>query len=117
MENKLEALRQAKEYIENFIEVANSTIAAIQVGEDKNVYNVIAQMSEGIEWLLNIFKLTTDIQIQKINTNGVTNVIENIVQAIENKDFILLQDTMQYELIEQLLEWKREIAVTLDYCS
>ena len=93
MEKKLETLSEVYLYLEKFETIIINEIEKIKEGNVKDVYNIIVQMSEGIEWLLKVFTLTEDVQVQKIDVQEMNRVISNIVDALENKDIILLKDT------------------------
>lgn len=115
MEKKIEILAEVFSYLERFDEVIDDQIHKIDEGNINSVYNIIGQMSEGIEWLLGAFKVTEDVQVQSINVEQINGIINNIVEALENNDMTLLKDTFEYELIEQIREWKNDVKTTLDY--
>ena len=117
MKEKLEILLEAFNYIERFDKVINEQIAKLEENDITDIYTIIEQMAEGIEWLLGVFKITEDIQLQKVEGQKINVVIKNIIDALENKDFILIKDTFEYELIPQLREWKDDLAVTLEHNS
>lgn len=117
MDNKVEALKDTLQYMEKVKAAAQTIIDYIDNGQSEKVFGILAQMSEGIEWLLSVFELTSDIQVQKIDTKNMHHIISNMVQGLENKDYILLRDTVEYEFIEQLQDWKSNVNIILECYS
>jgi hypothetical protein len=49
-----------------------------------------------------LYKLSTDVDMgMKIDVNKLNQILYEAMNAIENKDSVLLADILQYELVEQ----------------
>lgn len=115
MKQHLEILQEAERYLGNVEKATQTMINQLKEGNIDNIFHMLGMLSKGIEWLLTAFKITEDIQIEKIDTSEVTDTVSTIVEGMENKDWMLLSDCLEYSFLEQVIEWKRMIRVTLDY--
>lgn len=108
MEQQLEALSEASQYIERLgkgIYLASTHIKEDRIPES---YKLIAQISEGLEWLQDILKLTQDIQYNEIDIHQVDDIISQLVEGMENEDWLLVSEVLEFELIEVILGWKEK---------
>lgn len=100
---KIELLCNIREYIENVINAIEKMTDNFYKEENKEGCNLIASISDGLEWIIKALKLTNDI----INLNEVldemTERFSEVVEALENEDYILVADIFKYE-IKVLLE-------------
>ena len=88
MEQKLEALNEANNYIKRLSNGINETILCFRNKDFQNGYKMVGMITEGIEWLLDIFKLTEDIQVEKISVENLNDIWSEMIGAIESKDVI-----------------------------
>ena len=62
-----------------------------------------------MEWSVEVvFKLKNSLAIYglEIEEVKVNNLLNELKDAIENEDYILISDLLQYEILEILKEWK-----------
>jgi hypothetical protein len=72
---------------------------------EANALRQLVDALEGLEWSINISILTGDIFTQYglyIDKEHITGVLKDMVGAMENSDFVLLPDLLEYELIDFL---------------
>lgn len=109
MEQKLEALETAKNYINNLKEAIDKIYNYISEGKENNAIALIPSFTEGIEWLSQVLVLTKDVHKKDLNIDGLNDVLKEVVEAIENEDYILVGDLFKYEIYQALDEVQKNI--------
>ncbi|MGY0375129.1 hypothetical protein [Clostridium sp. JNZ J1-5] len=113
MNEKFEALKTASEYIGNLkLGIINSA-EKFQTGDENIGLEAIPLIVDGIEWLTQVIELTKDIQKSEISLYELNEKLEEIVEAVENNDFILVGDLFQYELIPIIDDIEEKINLSL----
>lgn len=109
MEDKINSLRTACEYIDSLKSGVNIAVQHFQNNKRKEAADIIIQLAEGFEWLINVLTLTEDVQKEKIEVARILENINNINEAFENEDYILVSDILEYEIIPLLNEQQKSI--------
>lgn len=100
MENeKIEVLKTADEYLYDLKKGINNLCELIQSGKEQEGVNLIAQVADGIKWIIDAVTLTKDVQKNEIDSSELDEQIEEIVEALENEDYILVGDLFNYEIL------------------
>ena len=99
MKEKIDALRTANEYINNLKRGIIDSVELIQNDNEERGIALIPDIAEGIGWVLNVIELTKDAQKKKIEFNDINEKLEEVVEALENDDFILIGDLLKYEIL------------------
>lgn len=102
MEDKIEALKTADEYIDNIKNGIEDVVNKINSGNENNGVALIAQVADGIDWLAGILKLTSDVHKGRISIEDMNEKLGEIIEALENEDFVLTGDLLEYELLPVL---------------
>lgn len=99
MNDKIEALRTASEYIVN-LEISISKAAEDLYGvEYEKGMAMIAPIAEGLNWISLIIQNTTDVIKGEISLQELNEKLNEIVDAIGNEDNVLIADLFKYELL------------------
>lgn len=99
MNEKIEILKTVSEYVVNLIRGIEKAVEYFQAGEETKGCDLISPIAEGIQWMSDALIITKDIHTQDINLQIMNEKLNEIVEALENGDFILIGDLFQYELI------------------
>ncbi len=107
-----ETLKTANEYMDNLISGVKYSVELLYGGNETEGFSMIPSICEGIQWITQVLVLTgnknkdlVDILFEKL---------EEIVESFENKDYILVADLLNYELLQVLKEIKMDIEENLD---
>ena len=111
MDEKFEALQTADEYLDKLKNGINKAINLIEEGNESRGCNYIADIAEGIDWVVKVVILTSDIQKEKIDYNSINEKLSEVVEALENEDYILLGDLFKYEILPLLDTIHKQIKV------
>lgn len=104
-----ETLGSAHEYINNAIKGIESIVFNLQSGREDIALPNCTQLFEGINWLVECMDLTKPVQEKKnmiIDVSSINNINQEIIVALENNDYVLLGDLLEYELKPVLEQWK-----------
>ena len=99
MEEQIEALKTANEYIDNLKNGIENLVNKINSGEESNGIALIPIIADGLDWLINIIKLTSDVHNGAISMENSNEMLEQIIEALENEDYVLLGDLFNYEFL------------------
>jgi len=103
MEDNLEVLQSAFEYIERLYPAVISCSEKLYTGNLAEAYQEIDSISHGLDWLVNSVGLTQD--AHEMDATVLKNTLSEFVEAFENEDTILMADLLKYEIGEQLEKW------------
>lgn len=102
MEEQIEALKTACEYIDNLKNGIEDLVNKINSGEEHNGVSLIPTIADGLDWIVNIIKLTNDLHKGGISTENTNEILEQIIEALENEDYVLIGDLFNYEFLPVL---------------
>lgn len=102
MQEKFEALKTANEYIDNLKNGIEDFVRKMNSGEGSNGIAILPLIADGIEWLTNIINLTSDLHNGAVSVGNTKENLEQIIEALENEDYVLLGDLFNYEFLPTL---------------
>ncbi|WP_346913591.1 hypothetical protein [Clostridium sp.] len=96
---QLEVLEVASEYIVKLIGGIKETVSCFQSGKEKQGLDMITPIGHGIGYIMDVItllplELDSDATIENLNTQ-----LEELVQGIENEDYVLVSDMFNYEIL------------------
>lgn len=99
MENKIEVLKTASEYIVNLKISISKTAECLKSIQYEKGMAMIEPITEGLIWLLMVVQNTRDVQKGEISIEEINEKLNEIVEAMQNEDDILVADLFEYELL------------------
>lgn len=109
MDEKLEALKEAQRYVKVLYTGVEETVGYFRQNDNSQGYRLTSQIAEGLEWLSDVFRLTEDRQVKKIDQDELFQLLRQIIEAMENEDVLLLADLLEFELLEQITVWQSKL--------
>ncbi|MCB2288849.1 hypothetical protein LGK97_03610 [Clostridium sp. CS001] len=109
MNEKFDTLKTVSEYMVNLINGIDKAVEYFQAGEDKKGCDLISPITEGMQWMSDALMVTKDIHKQEMNLQHMNEKLSEIVEALENGDFILIGDLFKYELTPVLGDIQKNI--------
>lgn len=104
MNEKIEVLNTANEYLGNLENGINQLIDAFEKEDYGKGCSYISLVAEGIGWIMDVIKLTKEVQSEPINVDVIDEKLEEVVEAIENEDYTLVGDLFKYEILPIIKE-------------
>lgn len=99
MNEQIEVLSTANEYMENLKSGINKLVDYIQGGEEQSGIELIPDIADGIGWIIDVVNLTRESQKENIDISMIDEKLSEVVEAIENEDYILVGDLFNYEIL------------------
>lgn len=112
MNEQIEALITANDYLDNLENGINQLVKAFQQEDSNKGCSLIPFVADGIKWTVDIVNLTRESQPNFIDISMIDEKLDEVVEAIENEDYILVGDLFNYEvlpIIEKIHEEIRKI--------
>ncbi|NFQ00882.1 hypothetical protein [Clostridium sporogenes] len=97
--DKIEILKTASEYILRLKDGILKTSEYMESGEYDKGFSLIYPIAKGLSWLIEVIEKTKDIQKEEIFLDELNDKLNEINNAIENEDNVLIGDLFQYELL------------------
>ncbi|GCD09011.1 hypothetical protein [Clostridium tagluense] len=113
MNEKFDTLKTVSEYMVKLINAIEKAVEYFQAGEDRKGCDLIFPITEGIQWMSDALMITKDIHKQDMGLKNMNEKLTEIVEALENGDFILIGDLFQYELTPILEDIQKNINKTI----
>ena len=110
---KIETLRIADEYLDNLKIGITNIVNLIQEGNEIVGMKKIIPVFDGMGYISNAVTLTKDIQKEKIELEDLNNQLNEMIEAFENEDYILLGDLLNYELLPVIEEMKNKVSLSI----
>ncbi len=111
MNDKFEALKTADDYLDNLKNGINKVIDLLEEDNENKACSYIIDIAEGIDWIIQVINLTSDVQKEKIDLSNMNENLNEIVEALENEDYNLLGDLFRYEISPILDRIHKQIKV------
>ncbi|MGL4452587.1 MAG: hypothetical protein ACRCTZ_15585 [Sarcina sp.] len=99
MNEKIEVLQTANEYLFNLKSGINNLVLLMNEEKEQQACGLIPDIAEGIGWILDVARLTSDITGEVEGIDEIDNFLSEIVEALENEDYILVSDLFNYEIL------------------
>lgn len=99
MDEKIEALKTADKYMDNLKNGINSIVEKFQDGHESDALHLLPLAIDGLQWMTQVMTLTKDVQIGSVDLSKFNEKLNEIVEAIENEDYILVGDLFEYEIL------------------
>ena len=99
MEEKNEALKTADEYIDNIKSGIEELVNKINSGEENNGIQKISSIVDGLDWVINVIRLTNDLHKGAISIGNMNEKLKETIEALENEDYVLIGDLFNYEFL------------------
>lgn len=120
MENDLQnqqfdVLLTVNDYIKKLIVGIEQNIPGIRDFRMDECGDNLADIFDGLQWTYDALKLTKSVQGKEINVEEIDGFLEEMLEAFENEDFILMSDLFEYEILPILNKWS-EIVQSLIKC-
>ncbi|QTL96937.1 hypothetical protein GM661_02570 [Iocasia frigidifontis] len=116
----LETIKEAENFVPEFIERIEKFIVRINDGTETARFIMIEQLLETLDWLNTLLenirsivdeKETVDLEQNEFFTKWKGTMV-SLSEGIEKKDLVLISDVLEYELIPVLEEYQQYVRVT-----
>jgi hypothetical protein len=110
--NILEVIESAINYIPRMKKTLLKTIDYMQSDRENLGMEILKELPEGMGWLLDLsttFSFMDDKLKFNIDKENIDEALNNILEGINNLDYIMIVDSIEYELIPQIEIYESEL--------
>lgn len=111
---KQEMLMTLNEYLEAMIEDISMVVNLMREDEVSKSLVYVTDLTEGFQVVFDAINGINDIISPKFDGQVLLDFIKEIVEALENEDYVLLADLLEYEIIDLFKNLKNNIITTLN---
>lgn len=105
---KLHVVEDTIQYIEETVGIIKKTIEYLRNGEVQLGYQCIDNICQRLGKIIDVLYSTVDQDY--INITEINGIIKEMFEAMENQDYILLADLIEFELKDKLTEWNKGLS-------
>lgn len=109
MEKQYETMEMVKPYIVKIVTGIKDAINLFEEEKIKEAIEICSYIEEGAQWLSEVARLTKDIQPEVLDENELDSKIDELGEAYQNEDYILMSDLLQYEILPIIVKWNEVI--------
>ncbi|HVJ50749.1 hypothetical protein [Desulfitobacterium sp.] len=109
MEEQIEILRTADEYLDKLIKGTSEAAEYLYSGQENKGFQLVSLIADGIMWLIEVIEITSQVQKEEITTSDVMSKINEINEAIKIKDTVTVADLLEFEVVPILEQWQLSI--------
>lgn len=102
---KNEVIESIKAYLSRLIPGVENTVNLLRITGEDGVLEDLSDIFEGLEWLIEAVALTTDAVEEPLDISGVTAILPEMLDSLENTDYVVLADLLEYEIMPILVDW------------
>jgi len=109
MEEQIEVLRTAYEYLDKLMKGTLVAADDFHSGQENKGFQSVSLIADGTLWLIEAIELTRQVQKKEIMTAGIMAKITEINEAMQKKDMVLIADLLEFEVVPILQMWQMGI--------
>ncbi|OQY06618.1 MAG: hypothetical protein B6I28_06190 [Fusobacteriia bacterium 4572_132] len=118
----LESLQEVNIYIDKLKLGIESILNYLSNNNEKEAMELIIQAINGLEWIYDILDSVEKLAAVKYNEKSFgdvflkyENILSEILDSLENKDFIMLSDLLEFEIGDIMDEIKEKLPEVYDF--
>jgi hypothetical protein len=118
MDNKtIETYREFVNYNRKLMPAVEKTVEHFRAQREDKALSLLIPVIEGLQWIVEVVLKTKDtlrdygVNVLECNVN---NTLKELTGALENQDYVLLGDLLEYEVLGLLDEWQKGIESAIE---
>lgn len=107
-----ETIESLRDYIPKLISAGQELVNNLQSGNEAKAFSAMPQIIEGLEWAFQAVEGIKKLgKAREIELTDVNSKFNEVINALEVKDYVLLADLFEYEIIPILENWLENINI------
>ncbi len=109
-----EILESIREYLPKLISGIESAVDSLRSQEIRKALEIFPLIMEGLDWVIKAFyNISEYIDNSVLDKSRLVDLTKELLEALENEDYVLLADMFEYEVLE-ILTTMKDYTETLD---
>ena len=109
----VEKLISAKNCNEEVIALVEQMIEYLRVNNTDAMFQVLVVMTHKMDSLIENISEVQELLTERIEIEAINDVLGELIESVQNKDYVLLTDLLEYEILEKMNEWYKIITESL----
>ena len=109
----VEKLISAKNCSEEIIALVEQMIEHLKVNNTDAMFQVLVAMTHKMDSLIENISEAQELLTETIEIEAINDVLGELIESVQNKDYVLLADLLEYEILEKMNEWHKIITESL----
>jgi hypothetical protein len=117
-----EGLKGAMDYLQELVPLVTRISELLRVGKNQEAHQLLAQSVEGLQQLINecqVLKGSIRLVYEGLSVEhvmilegkgSILDLLKELLKVQSNRDWVLLADLLEYELVPLLQNWSQELA-------
>lgn len=101
-----EAILSLKDYLQKLGSGVNNCINFFREDNEIEGLKYVSYIVEGLNWSIETILLTNKSNLHNIEIDGIDVLLQDMINAMENKDYVLLADLLEYEVAPLIQDWQ-----------
>jgi len=106
MEEQIEVLRTAYEYLNKLTQGTLQAAEYFHSGQEYKGFQSVSLIADGTLWLVGAIELTRQVQKEEVRTEGIMTITNEINEAMQKNDTVLIADLLEFEIFPVLQQWQ-----------
>ena len=109
IEQQIELICTAYEYINKLTQGTLEATEYFHSGQEDKGFQSVSLIADGTLWLVGAIELTRRVQKEEIKTEGIMAKINEINEAMQKNDTVLIADLLEFEIVPVFQQWQLSI--------
>ena len=104
-----ETVEEINAYLPKMIQGIELFVEHVMQSKEIEAQKLLTNIFEGLEWIVQAVHLTREMQPENVQEQELVEKFPLLIDAYENKDFLLMSDVLDYEIKPVLEKWIHRI--------
>ena len=100
-----ETVEEINAYLPKMIQGIELFVEHVMQSKEIEAQKLLTNIFEGLEWIVQAVHLTREMQPENVQEQELVEKFPLLIDAYENKDFLLMSDVLDYEIKPILEKW------------
>lgn len=110
---KMEVIQTLVEYTGRLINGINEAVGAFHEGMEGKGMDLVVLIIDGLKWSMEAISLTLDVQVEPVDISEMVEPLNEMIEALENMDYVLIGDLLEYEILPKVEDWNQKLSLTI----
>lgn len=103
-----EALETLYDYLPRLIKGINDAVENFKMQREDKGIGLLIKIIDGLQWCTEVVYKTEEVLTTygiEIDKEAINSIYNEVIEALENEDYVLISDLLEYEIVPILKEW------------
>lgn len=102
---QIEELTLVKEECEEVKKLTDLMLKCLKSNLIEKMFEVLIVMTHKMEHLIGMITQEKELLTEEIHIEEINEILKELIDGVENADYVLIADLLEYEMLEKINEW------------